>query len=115
MRWFGSRNSEYEEEIREHIETEVRENLERGMAPPEARRAAERAFGNTGVVRQNLYEGGPFYWLDTLWQDVRYGARLLRRSPLLACATVLTLTLGIGINTGVFTMVNGMLFRARVE
>ena len=117
MRWFGwgRRDGEYDEEIREHIETEVRENLERGMAPGEARRAAERAFGNTAVVRQNLREGGPFYWLDTLRQDVRYGARLLKRSPLLAGATVLTLTLGIGINTGVFTLLNGMMLRARVD
>ncbi|HYW48612.1 MAG TPA: ADOP family duplicated permease [Bryobacteraceae bacterium] len=108
-------NDEYEEEIREHIEMEVRDNLERGMTPAEARRAAARTFGNPGVVRQKLREGGPWYWLETLLKDVRYGLRLLIRSPLLSCATVLTLTLGIGINTGVFTVLNGMLLRARVD
>jgi len=110
-----SRQDEYDEELRAHIEIETAENIERGMPPDEARRAAMRAFGNTGVVRQQLREGGPYYWMETLVEDVRYGLRCLKRSPLLACATVLTLTLGIGLNTGVFTMLNGMLLRARVE
>ena len=109
------RNDRYDEEIREHIEMEIRENLERGMTPEEARRAATRAFGNAGVIRQKLREGGPRYWLETFFQDVRYGARLLVRSPLLSGATVLTLALGIGVNTGVFTVLNGILLRPRVE
>src|SRR5258708_35028515 len=111
----SSSNEEYEEEIREHIEMEVRDNIERGMAPDEARRAANRTFGNTGVVRQKLREGGPWNWIETLLQDVRYGLRLLTRSPLLSGAIVLTLTLGIGINTGVFTVLNGVLLRPRVD
>jgi predicted permease len=109
------RQDEYDEELREHIEIETRENIERGMPPNEARLAAIRTFGNSGVVRQQLREGGPFYWSGTLLQDVRYGLRLIKRSPLLAFATVLTLTLGIGMNTGVFTVLNGMVMRARVD
>jgi predicted permease len=110
-----SRQDEYDEEIREHIEIETRENMERGMSPEEARRAAIRMFGNTGVVRQRLREGGPSYWLETLLQDIHYGVRLLWQTPLLSCSIVLTLTLGIGINTGVFTVLNGLMMRARVE
>jgi predicted permease len=110
-----SRQDEYDEELREHIEIETRENIERGMPPNEARLAAIRTFGNAGVVRQKLREGGPFYWFETLLQDIRYGLRLVKRSPLLAFATVLTLTLGIGMNTGVFTVLNGFIMRARVD
>jgi predicted permease len=109
------REDEYDEELSEHIEMETRENMERGMPPEEARRAALRTFGNPGVVRQQLREGGRFYWIETVLQDVRYGLRLLKQSPLLSGAIVLTLTLGIGINTGVFTVLNGMLLRARVD
>ena len=57
----------------------------------------------------------PSSWLDMLLQDVRFAVRSLRRSPFLACTTVLTLALGIGLNTGVFTMINAVLFRARVD
>jgi predicted permease len=110
-----SRQDDYDEELREHIEIETRENIGRGLPPDEARRAAIRTFGNSTAIRQDLREGGTFYWLDTLIQDLQYGLRLIRRSPLLSCATVLTLTFGIGINTGVFTFLNGALLRARVE
>jgi hypothetical protein len=55
------------------------------------------------------------YWLETLLQDVRYGIRSLTRAPLVALAVVLTLALGIGLNTAAFTLINGLVFRARVE
>ena len=109
------RRDDFEDEIREHIEMETLENIERGMSPDEARRAALRTFGNVGVVRERLREGSPLYWLETLWQDIRFGFRLLVQSPLLSLSIVLTLTLGIGINTGVFTVLNGMLLRSRVD
>ena len=111
----SSRQDDYDEEIREHIEIETRDNIARGMPPDDARRAAIRAFGNAAVVRQRLWEGGPLCWLDTMLQDIQYGLRLLRQSPLLSGSIVLTLTLGIGMNTGVFTVLNGMMLRARVE
>src|SRR5262245_46363118 len=78
------RDSDYDDEIREHIEFETRENLARGMSPSDARAAAQRAFGNSTTVRQLLREGGPWYWLESLGQDFRYGARLLTRNPLLS-------------------------------
>jgi predicted permease len=111
----SNRQDDYDEEIREHIEIETGENIARGMPPDEARRAAFRAFGNPAVVRQRLREGGPLYWLEELLQDIQYGWRLLRQNPLLSCSIVLTLTLGIGINTGVFNVLNGIMLRARVE
>ncbi len=94
---------------------ETRENIERGMPPEEARRAAQRTFGNVGVTRERIREALPIYWMETLWQDVRYGARLIRRSPMLAAAVVATLTFGIGLNTGIFTLINAELFRSGVK
>src|SRR5688572_19213707 len=105
------RDRDYDDEIREHIEFETRENLARGMSPGDARAAAQRTFGNSTTVRQRLREGGPWYWLESLWHDFRYGARLLTRNPLLSFSIVVTLTLGIGTNAGVFTMLNAILLR----
>src|SRR5712692_9037419 len=94
---------------------ETKENIERGMTPEEARRAAERTFGNVSAVREMVRETKPLYWLATLLQDVRYGSRNLKRNPLLACAVVLTLALAIGLNSGVFSLINAETFRARVD
>jgi predicted permease len=114
-KWLGRRDDDLSAEIREHIEIETRENIERGMSPQDARYAAERAFGNSGVTRELVREAKPLYWLDTLSQDVRYGLRQLRRKPLLTVTIVLTLTLGIGLNGAAFAVMEGSLFRPHVE
>ncbi|HLW76321.1 MAG TPA: permease prefix domain 1-containing protein, partial [Bryobacteraceae bacterium] len=110
-----SRQDDFNEEIREHIEMETRENMDRGMPQEEARRAARVSFGSATAVEQQLREGARFAWIGTLFQDIRYALRLLRRSWVLASAVIVTLTLGIGMNAGVFTVLNGMLLRPRVE
>lgn len=110
-----SRHDDFNEEIREHIEMETRDNIGRGMSPEDARRAAMRTFGNATTVQQELREGARFAWIGTLLQDIRYALRLLKRNWILSGAIVVTLTLGIGLNTGVFTVLNGMLLRPRVE
>ncbi|HYL92718.1 MAG TPA: permease prefix domain 1-containing protein, partial [Alphaproteobacteria bacterium] len=79
MRWFGRKDDELQEEIWEHIEIETQENIERGMAPEDARRAARLSFGHQGPVRETVQEGRPLHWLHTLWQDLRFGFRMLRR------------------------------------
>jgi predicted permease len=112
--WLGRRDSDLNDEIREHIAIETRENIARGMAPDDARRAAERAFGNAGVTRELVREAKPLYWLDTLAQDVRYGLRQLRRKPLLSLTIIITLTLGIGLNGAAFSLMKASLFRANV-
>src|SRR5882672_12311171 len=91
MRWFGRRDRDYREELEAHIEMEVRENLERGMAPDAARQAALRTFGNALAVRERLQEARPLHWWDVLLRDVRYGTRLLMRTPGLTATVVLTL------------------------
>ncbi len=115
MSWFGRRDDDLRNEIQEHIEMETRENIARGMTEEAARRAAERTFGNSGVTRELVREGKPLFWLDTLWQDVRYGVRQLARSPLLTAIILVTLTLGIGLNGATFALLQGSLFRPHVS
>jgi macrolide transport system ATP-binding/permease protein len=100
-----------DQDIRDHLERETQDNLDRGMSPEEARYAALRKFGNVTRVKEQTHEVWTITWLEQFLQDARYGARSLGRSPSLTGAAVLAIALGVGINVGIFSVLNGLALR----
>src|ERR1700730_17699501 len=100
-----------EQEIKTHLQMATQDRIDRGESPAQATHSARREFGNVSLVENVTRDQWAGIWLEDLLHDLRHGARLLRRNPSFALIAVLTLALGIGANTAIFSLVNGILLR----
>ena len=104
-------DQDFDAELQAHLAMLAEENLRRGMLPDQALRAARVRLGGITQLKENRSEGRGLPALDTLWRDVRYAFRVLARNPGFTVVAVLTLGIGIGVNSTAFTIVNAVAFR----
>lgn len=109
--WRSRKDRDFDEELQTHFEIEVQQRMERGATREQAEVEVRQAFGNTTLVKEVTREMWGWMWLERLWMDVRYAMRQLWKSPGFTLTIVLTLGLGIGVNTAVFSVVDTVLLR----
>ena len=120
-KWLSSRLAAFRErrdrekdlnrELESHLELETEEQLDSGLSADEARYAARRAFGNTTLVQEDVHAIWSLAWLERIQRDLKYSARSLRKNPVFTLVAVLTLALGIGANTAIFSTIDALMLR----
>jgi predicted permease len=104
-------DAERAREMEAHLAIETEENIARGMSPDEARFAAKRKLGNETRIREEIYKMNSIGFLETVWQDIRFAIRILKKTPVITTVALLSLALGIGANTAIFSLMNSVMLR----
>jgi hypothetical protein len=107
----GGEDARLDDEVRLHVDELAAEYMRRGATPDQARRAARRTFGGVEQMKEQHRDGRGFRWVEDAWRDVRYAVRMLRRDRALAAIAVITLALGIGANTALFSVIDALMLR----
>src|SRR5947207_2196630 len=111
--WMLSRGQQFdadlEEEMRLHMELREQEQIQAGVSSKEARQAASRRFGNATLLKEKSHMAWGWEWLESFLQDIAYGSRAMLRSPALTIVALLSLALGIGANTAIFSLLDAVM------
>jgi predicted permease len=105
------RENDLDKEMQHHLRMAEEERIERGASPHEAQTAARREFGDVELAKETARDMWGWRWLEDIFEDLRYGVRVLLKNPSFALAAVLAITMGVGINVGIFSVLNGVALR----
>src|SRR5882724_7882307 len=109
--WKKRKESELEEEVSSHLQMATQERIDRGTTKEEAAHSAQREFGNVALVKEITRDKWGFEWIGQIFTDIRYGTRSLLKHPGFCAVAILTLALGIGANTAIFSVIHAVLLK----